>query len=157
VTDAPLWDHQVRASSGFTPYPSGGTMQSAPGQPQGMSLLCLSCHDGVTAMDNFGGVTTGTNFMATTALGYVGLDLGNDHPISMDYDATIASNDTELFDPTGTLSGLGLNIDDDMLFGAGNDQVECGSCHDPHGGVAGTKFLRISNVNSDLCLTCHNK
>jgi predicted CXXCH cytochrome family protein len=158
VSDAPLWDHEVRAGSGFTPYPSGAgtTMDTVPGQPSGISLLCLSCHDGVTAMDNFGGVTTGTAVMAATAAGYVGLDLANDHPISMSYTDGIAGTDGQLWPPTSTASGLGANIDDDMLFGASNDQVECASCHDPHS-TAFASFLRVDNAASALCLTCHNK
>jgi hypothetical protein len=38
--------------------------------------------------------------------------------------------------------------------------VECGSCHDPHEGQANgndVSFLRISNVNSQVCLACHIK
>lgn len=34
--------------------------------------------------------------------------------------------------------------------------VECASCHDPHSSTNPT-FLRISNANSGVCLTCHNK
>lgn len=33
--------------------------------------------------------------------------------------------------------------------------VGCGSCHTPHN--PDFKFLKIKNVNSQLCLTCHNK
>lgn len=34
--------------------------------------------------------------------------------------------------------------------------VECASCHDPHSATNPT-FLRISNNQSAVCLTCHNK
>ncbi|WP_207063266.1 hypothetical protein [Motiliproteus sp. SC1-56] len=60
------------------------------------------------------------------------------------------------------------------VAGADMPYVECGSCHDPHNtasnydtGIATsadsladgttTDFLRKSNANSDICLTCHNK
>jgi predicted CXXCH cytochrome family protein len=33
--------------------------------------------------------------------------------------------------------------------------VECASCHDPHSN--NTTFLRVDNVGSAVCLTCHNK
>jgi predicted CXXCH cytochrome family protein len=41
---------------------------------------------------------------------------------------------------------------------AGSDQpfVECASCHDPHTDAQPT-FLRIANVNSEVCLACHVK
>lgn len=35
--------------------------------------------------------------------------------------------------------------------------VECATCHDVHGGVTGTTFLRKSNAASGLCLACHVK
>ena len=33
--------------------------------------------------------------------------------------------------------------------------VECSSCHDPH--TTNDLFLRVTNSNSELCLTCHAK
>jgi len=35
--------------------------------------------------------------------------------------------------------------------------VECGSCHDPHEGGGTVSFMRISNEQSNVCLTCHTK
>ena len=36
--------------------------------------------------------------------------------------------------------------------------VECGSCHDPHeGDLTAVSFMRISNDNSNVCLSCHIK
>ena len=86
----------------------------------------------------------------------LGTDLSDDHPISFTYGTTLATADGELFDPTITASGLGGNIDADMLFGATNDQLECASCHDVHDDTHGN-FLIMSNTASALCLTCHNK
>ena len=97
--------------------------------------------------------------MATSAAGYVGTDLSDDHPISFTYDTAMASADGGLHDPSTTDADIGGTgqIDDDMLFGSPvRNQLECGSCHDPHrNGV--DKFLQKSNAGSDLCLTCHNK
>ena len=129
-------------------------MQAAVGDPAGVSLLCLSCHDGVTALDSFGG-TAGTVPLSGSA--NVGLDLSNDHPISITYNAALVALDSELHDPTLTTSGLGANIDDDMLEGAGNNLLECSSCHDVHNTANVANLLRKSNVQSALCLTCHNK
>jgi predicted CXXCH cytochrome family protein len=157
VTDAPLWNHEVSTTS-FTPYPTGGSMNATTGQPTGVSLLCLSCHDGVTAMDAFSGAPGGT-VMGATVAGNFGSDLSNDHPISFTYDAALSTADGELFDPTVALSGLGSTIQNDMLFGAGGDQLECASCHDVHNnGASGvSNFLLLDNDGSALCLTCHNK
>jgi predicted CXXCH cytochrome family protein len=42
--------------------------------------------------------------------------------------------------------------------GTGGPSVECASCHDPHEAVKQpVSFLRISNDNSDVCLSCHIK
>ena len=102
------------------------------------------------ALENFGGVTSGTNFVTGTAL--IGSDLSNDHPISFTYDAALAIADVGLFDPAATASGLGGTITTDMLFG---NKMQCTSCHNPHDATNG-KFLRKSNTGSALCLTCHN-
>lgn len=52
----------------------------------------------------------------------------------------------------------------DAINGSGEVEpfVECASCHDPHNSsteIAGEQvsFLRVSNQNSALCLTCHDK
>ncbi len=151
VTDAPLWNHEVTTST-FTVYTGGGTMDATTGQPGGTSKLCLSCHDGTVAVDNFGGQTGGTEFV--TGDKNLGTDLSNDHPISFAYDAALASLDGGLFDPTTTNSGLGGTIDGDMLF---NGSLECASCHDVHDATNISKLLVKSNSGSALCLTCHNK
>ncbi len=150
VADAPLWNHEVTAAT-FTPY-SSTTLDATVGAPDGISKLCLSCHDGTVALDNFGGTTGGTNFVTGDQL--IGTDLSDDHPVSLTYDAALATADAELFNPTSTNSGLGGTISADMLFGA---KLECGSCHDVHNGAGVGKFLRKSNAGSALCMTCHDK
>lgn len=153
VSYFPLWDREITTSV-FTPYPSGGTMQSTPGSPTGTSLLCLGCHDGTVALENYGGVTTGTNYVTGNAL--LDNDLTNDHPVALTFDAALATSDGELYDPTTQPSGLGGTIAQDMLFGASNDQLECSSCHDVHDNTNGF-FLIKPNITGSLCLTCHNK
>ena len=47
---------------------------------------------------------------------------------------------------------------DASVTGGAQPFVECGSCHDPHNGGAGTAtFLRVLNTGSQVCLTCHLK
>jgi predicted CXXCH cytochrome family protein len=150
VTDAPLWNHQLTTAT-FTLY-SSATLDATTGQPNGISKLCLSCHDGTVALDNFGGNTTGTNFISGSH--NVGTDLSDDHPIGITYDATLAGTDGGLYDPTITSSGLGSTISTDLLF---NGQLECASCHDVHNAYGNPDLLRKSNAGSALCLTCHNK
>ncbi|MCB0284940.1 MAG: cytochrome c3 family protein [Calditrichae bacterium] len=150
VNDAPLWNHETTASS-FTPYTSS-TLDATAGQPDASSKLCLSCHDGTIAVDNFNGKTSGTHFL--TGNPNVGTDLNDDHPVSITYDAALASADGGLYNPTTTNSGLGGTISEDLLIG---NQVQCASCHDVHNGSGIDKLLRKSNNASALCLTCHDK
>ena len=149
VTNSPLWNHEVTAAT-FTLYTTP-TMDATTGQPDGASKLCLSCHDGTVAIDNYGGITTGTDFITGPAL--VGTDLSNDHPVTFTYDDALAITDGGLHDPLTTISGLGGTIDEDLLF---SGSLECASCHDVHDNTI-NKFLRLSNNLSALCLTCHNK
>lgn len=150
VTNAPLWNHESTSAT-FTTY-SSATMDATTGQPDASSKLCLSCHDGTVAVDNFGDQSSGIHFISGNA--NLGTDLSGDHPISLTYDASLASADGGLYDPTTTMSGMGGTIDQDLLIGA---QVQCASCHDVHNGSGIEKLLRISNDASALCLTCHNK
>jgi len=149
LANAPLWNHDTTSAT-FTVYTSP-TLDAGPlGQPAGISKLCLSCHDGTVALDSYGGAT-GTNFITNANGDSLGVDLGNDHPISFAYTAGL---DPELYDPTTQSSGLGGTIDADMLF---STQLECASCHDVHNGAGLANLLRKSNAVSALCLTCHNK
>lgn len=162
ILDAPLWNHEITTESAYTVY-SSGTLNAAVGQPAGISKLCLSCHDGTVAIDAFGGKAGGTWILTSTSTGYVGTDLSDDHPISFVYNDTLATDDGGLYEPsTATATGVGggSTIEVEMLFGAGGTgtkTLECASCHDAHGVFGVNKFLVKSNLNSDLCLTCHDK
>lgn len=145
VTASPLWNHQVTAAT-FGLYTSS-TLNATMGQPGGVSKLCLSCHDGTVAIDNFGTITTGTNMMTGGAL--IGTSLANDHPVSFTYDAALATADGGLVTPASAsqvVTGIPLY----------SGQLECASCHSVHDNANGN-FLRASNASSALCLKCHNK
>ncbi len=160
VADSPLWNHEVTTST-FTLY-SSSTFNAAPftGQPDGVSKLCLSCHDGTVALDSWGGLG-GTVFSGGHSW-IQGTDLSDDHPISFIYDSALASVDGELHNPVNTSSGLGSSISDDLLS---NGRLECTSCHDVHNKMgnstipdaANNHMLWKKNTGSALCLTCHDK
>ncbi|WJW76623.1 hypothetical protein QVG61_05905 [Thiohalobacter sp. IOR34] len=166
VTTAPLWNHTVTQTN-FTMYSSPTLDAAQDAQPTGTSKLCLSCHDGATAIDSFGG-NTGTFVMssATAAVGKNG-DLTNDHPISITYDAALATTDPGLHDPTAKSVIIGENGDKtrsgtvaDLMLPS--NKVQCSSCHDVHNnfvapGTDGEPFLKVSKAKSKICLTCHNK
>lgn len=134
----------------FAMYTSPTLDMTIAADPQGVSLACLSCHDGVTAYNN---IIRGTasNIGTMSGVRAVGADgLGNDHPISITYDNTV---DTAFVADSATVPN---DVGGLPLYGAGNDQVECATCHNPHDATNGS-FLRATNVQSSLCLTCHIK
>lgn len=144
---APLWNRSLQAT-GFTMYASP-TMQGTVGTvPGAVSRACLSCHDGVGTPAIYNGVSGASHPITGTA--NIGVDLSNDHPVAITVPATYPDADIKARSTwSATLP----------LFGAGADQLECSTCHEPHNrGAAGAgHFLRASNAGSALCTTCHNK
>lgn len=144
----PLWN-KVFTETLFTIYGSS-TIDNPIDQPEGVSLACLTCHDGTLALDAM--INPPSNFTPnnnTIPGGGLGTDLSNDHPISIGYSL---GADADFNDPATVTTTLPLfpGIQD------ANYQVECGSCHNVHDDTI-NPFLRISNDNSALCLTCHVK
>jgi Doubled CXXCH motif (Paired_CXXCH_1) len=121
-----------------------------------------------------GGISSAADFRAA----YIGTDLRNDHPVGVRFPALNGAG-TDFNTPTGsrpTALGAMLFFDEApansridkaeiRLYDTGDGpEFECASCHDPHGVPSagpGSKFfptfLRKSNTNSALCMTCHNK
>lgn len=158
----PLWNRAISDTSVFVLY---GGISGVPNNP---SLVCLSCHDGISAsgasavayLDThnvINGPGRGTSFASPNCYAChfsgetfpdetwrVGPDLTDDHPVSISYEAArLASPDFFEMTPKN-----GLKLYD------GN--VECSSCHDPHETV-NALFLRLSNSASALCTSCHIK
>ncbi|MBA4146633.1 MAG: cytochrome C [Verrucomicrobia bacterium] len=166
----PLWNH-ANTTQTYTLYDSptfdGSTTITQPG---GASKACLSCHDGTIAVNQSasgwvtgsisGGVTNAQYVIASRQIGNDG-SLHTTHPISFEYDAVAAADNliypssTTLTYGVGNLAGKTIN---DLLIGG---KMECSSCHDVHkqkGHAPNDIFMRvISNTQSHLCLSCHNK
>ncbi len=142
--DNVLWNHAETGET-FVMY------KSTAGQPEGPSKMCLSCHDGVTAIDNYGG-NGGTGIVITGSAAF-GSDLSNDHPIGVEYPTGLPGeyNDPATFDP-GVNNGPGVSL----VSINGVDRVECTSCHNVHNNGLGT-FLRVPLQESYICLQCHIK
>ncbi len=180
--DAPLWNRPTPSNT-YDVY-SSGSMDAATRQPDGVSLACLSCHDGTIAVDsvlNYRVITdpatqhrmmsrTGGSTSCAQCHGsgdytdhtgrYLTTDLSDDHPISIVYNEAYGAQSPAEFADPNTIAPL-------RLF---NGRVECASCHDVHspndpfdftyptGAVTRRSYhLRKSNRSSSLCLTCHIK
>lgn len=151
VSDAPLWNRQSSVAA-YTLYASP-TLKVSPTQPRGPSKLCLSCHDGTIALDNYGGTTDGTTHM--TGSRNLDVDLSDDHPVSVEWrHQTLETSSTFClnchFGPAREL----------VFFrpgGSGPIWVECSTCHDVHNNTNNPSLLRKSLTGSALCLTCHER
>lgn len=158
ATAVPLWNHGTTSQifTTYTGYKFDGANSIT--QPDGASKLCLSCHDGVSAVNQFGGRAQGTNPpntpMRMGTASNLGTDLSNDHPISFVFNSALASQDGTLKDPAVATTSLGGTIQTDLLDI--NGKVQCPSCHEVHDATI-YRFGKISNAGSALCLTCHNK
>ncbi|MCM2251956.1 MAG: cytochrome c3 family protein [Ramlibacter sp.] len=134
---------------GLSPTPSAG---------------CLACHSSGAGIVGAGA----TDFTVFA----IGTDLRNDHPVGVRFPT--AGPGVDFNPPTAARPGMkwfdanGNGRPDTRevrLYDSGDGhEVECASCHDPHGvpsGGAGSAFnptfLRVSNAGSALCLTCHIK
>ena len=156
ATAVPLWNHNTTSQifTTYIGYKFDGIASIT--QPDGASKLCLSCHDGVSAINQFGGRLQGTTPvpLPLTTSDRLGTDLSNDHPISFVYNTALATLDGTLKDPSTASTSLGGTIATDMLDV--NSKVQCPSCHEVHDQTI-YRFGKISNAGSALCLTCHNK
>ena len=145
----PLWNRNDPGAS-YILYNSS-TLNASPGQPDGSSILCLSCHDGTIALGNVisrtadisfgGGITTMPSNRRN-----LGTDLSDDHPVSITYNSSLASADGELKTPSAISGQVHLE----------NGKMQCISCHDPHMNIY-SNFLVESRQYSALCLSCHDK
>jgi predicted CXXCH cytochrome family protein len=187
----PLWNHALTQGNGTSstfvgPSAGGFTFNGSPKTLYSNSLLCMGCHDGVTAVGDFNvflvGVTindttdpiqslTGAR-VVTNAAGQtvypndIGLDLTYVHPLGVVYPAlgTTNSNFHTATSSSGyggtTIYTVGTSPGITLEFGATANTantIGCSTCHNPHDDTTAPPFLVISNADSALCLTCHIK
>jgi hypothetical protein len=173
----PLWSHAITTMPGFEMYNNGplepndaqhmSTAKQLAGQPTGVSILCLSCHDGSVATNAYG---TGTGAVGAadkfmTGRGLIGGlnpstglgDLTNHHPVSFSY-TQVEAVDPEIAPSATTPMGIMGKMIIDFMYGD-DAMMECSSCHEVHNGpeVAGARLTYVDDTRSAFCLTCHIK
>lgn len=162
--DVPLWNRTNPDATGWTMYDSPTLTTSASDKlvdgefdVTSISLFCLSCHDGTTALGAMHNVpSTGIDALPAISAAYAKIgggakNLANDHPVGFDYAAAQVQDTGLVLKATaeGTLGG-------NAFFGATGNNIECASCHKVHD-PTNAPFLRIANTGSALCLACHAK
>lgn len=117
------------------------------------SKLCLSCHDGVTALGSVYNLAAPIAVQGSlSASAVIGTDLSNDHPVLYDVKPGAGPPAQPGTNPEIVLPPAGDKV---KLYGE-SKRVECTSCHDPHDNQNGS-FLVKANAGAALCLTCHQK
>ncbi len=145
--DAPLWNHEITTAT-FTMYSSPTMIVQPESQPQGITKLCLSCHDGTVAVDSFAGNWGGTYISGAA---HLSTDLSDDHPVSIRW-----QHQNETPSCTNCHFTNGQMFSSELPFF--NGLVECATCHDVHNTLSALpKLLRKPLQNSEICFYCHGK
>jgi len=152
-------DATIKANSGY-----GGS-----DYPNGASRMCLSCHDGATALNNIltGGFIDMTfatldDYITPGVNDGLHVDLAVSHPISFKYDGTIPSQ----------VDAFHVALSDGLRYQSTSDPVnvpldpqgrmQCTTCHDPHDDTSaaiGLPFWRhdaTASPYNDVCNACHS-
>lgn len=170
--EGPLWNRRATEVAFFKHY-SSATLSidninaSEYGQPNGSSRLCLSCHDGVTAL---GAIFTTPMSLSSQDIrfvdvksGYTGVDVtlgyetfSTHHPVSFKYDANVRNI-------------LKTTYGKDYWYNPPNQyevkldsrqRMQCTTCHDPHQDKSAvpspTNPFWTSSDYITVCQTCHN-
>ena len=116
--------------------------------------LCLSCHDGVTALGALYNLAPSVAGMTGTMdpSKVIGPDLRSQHPVLYDIRPGAGPPTQPGTDPEIRLPPPNDPV---KVYGPSN-RVECTSCHDAHDNRYG-QFLVKPNANAALCTTCHQK
>ncbi len=175
LTNTFLWN-RTNSTYNYKVYssPTLSTAISIDPTPKGITLMCMSCHDGVTTIQNIinapGGGTAYAGLSNRDQIGdvfpsFLGgeganigynwgapasgiVDLSNDHPVSFTWVPGLRGIKEPNTWPPNTVKLFKLD--------GVNDRMECATCHDPHD-TTNPPFLRMSNANSAMCMTCHDK
>ncbi len=165
---APLWSAGQGAELAYEPYASS-TLATRPGQPDGSSRLCLSCHDGTIAAptDRYRPVPgslrgAGASRSLGRAAPAPSLEvstgpLDGTHPVSIPYDQALRRN-TDRHVRTRLRAQVAAPDRRPLLDD--RREVQCTSCHDPHADPAALgedvpPFWRGDSFQ-EVCAACHD-
>jgi hypothetical protein len=134
--------------------------------PNGASRMCLSCHDGVTAVGILRDSTTIAMAGGLTDLNNPGvntpnpvIDLSTSHPISFVFNQTVLDDVNSARNNTYKLPDPADSVDTPL---DSQSRMQCTTCHDPHDdtqldNALWPPFWREGNATgyNDVCNACH--
>jgi predicted CXXCH cytochrome family protein len=155
-----LWAHRLSSLS-YTLYDGTTTDPGGANALDQYSRMCLSCHDGSVALNDYHDSGGPPVFIDEPWRIGEGGNLLDDHPIGVAAEYPIAGssdfNAPTLF-PDGLYGFGGGDSPEVPLYPFSAEQVvSCSSCHSSHGETGIDSLLRKDNAASALCLTCHIK
>lgn len=173
--EGPLWNRRASSRSFFKHY-SSSTLAiddaavsgaSEYGQPNGSSRLCLSCHDGVTAL---GAVFTTPMSTSPVDIQFINVKGGQSganvtlgfetfsthHPVSFKYNATVRNLLKN--PPYNKAYGDAIPANSQVKLDR-QERMQCTTCHDPHQDKSDspselTPFWTTTTYDA-ACQTCH--
>ncbi len=167
--DTPLWNRPDPNTMGSFPlYNSallikGDTARTGyiadANYPSGASRMCLSCHDGATAIGILLGSDTismpgGSEFITKTS---AVIQLDKAHPISFNYNNDVIVNVLNASYQLPADPSIDTPLDN-------NGQMQCTTCHDPHldtradasyDNLPFWRHLGAAASYDDVCQSCH--
>lgn len=189
--DYPLWNHNLTGVAAWTNFAWSNPVNAANllvGDPlTGPSRLCMSCHDGATAIDehNSNYAQAGSVVLAGAKAVGAGGDLTNDHPIGFSYDDAVTFRNVggaqEVVAKTESFAtAIALSADNtyNTVTRAGSRKIQdvlyngvtmtCASCHEVHNKENAIQdagidlstpnyLLYAKEKDSLICLSCHIK
>ncbi|MDA8241065.1 MAG: cytochrome c3 family protein [Nitrospiraceae bacterium] len=177
-----LWNRALPQRT-WNVYSSSTLNANTSGGPGTLSLLCLSCHDGVGAMNvllnyasgqpasmgflqnQFGDFSTSDPNIGPLNIGGGQCDggagtgcVGGGGDLQNDHPIGFVYDNALATADGGLNPPASLNTALKSRMTVTGNRMECSTCHDPHiTNLGGNAFLVMSNTGSALCLQCHNK
>jgi len=175
-----LWNRTNPSATDYTLYTSATLTKITLEKPTGLTLMCMSCHDGITSIAvgtllNEPYSTTGASVVATNAYDSIGKTFWPKIENGYEWGANIGNKtktgpaewtngiaDLSNDHPVSFVWQDGIPGVNDYATWSGsplklfNGRMECSTCHNVHDKQY-APFLRMSNNNSDMCTTCHAK
>lgn len=148
LSTTPLWNQTLSTAQSILHASATDNPGSATSVGRA-SMLCLSCHDGTTAIGQT--VAFGMLQMTGALNAKLGTDLSGSHPFSIQPQLKDA--------PSLVTTLVSSRQTRDATVKLVNDNIECSTCHDVHNQFRDTsmpEFLVRDNTAGQLCFACHD-